>query len=73
MGKQKVTARYEKYGNNEGWYIKIVNPEGDIIDDSRKIGFPIDVESFGEDDPEDIYDALREEYPDAIISINGFA
>ncbi len=73
MGKQKVNARFEKNGDNEGWYIKIINPEGEIIDDSRKAGFPIDVESFGEDDPEDIYDALREEYPDAIININGVA
>ena len=73
MGKQKVNARFEKTGECEGWYIKIINPEGEIIDDSRKAGFPIDVESFGEDDPEDIYDALREEYPDAIININGVA
>ncbi|MCX6178307.1 MAG: hypothetical protein NT163_02880 [Chlorobiales bacterium] len=73
MGKQKVNARYEKFSDPEGWHIKIISPEGDIIDDSRKVGFPIDVESFGEDDPEDIYDALREEYPDAIININGVA
>ena len=73
MGKQKVNARYEKYGDNDGWFIKIINPEGDIIDDSRKAGFPIDLESFGEEDLEDIYDALREEYPDAIININGVA
>jgi hypothetical protein len=73
LGKQKVNARYEKYGDTEGWYIKIISPEGEIIDDSRKAGFPIDVESFGEDDPEDIYDALREEFPDAIIMVNGVA
>jgi hypothetical protein len=73
MEKIRVNARYDKYDDQEGWHIKIVSPEGVIIDDSRKAGFPIDVESFGEDDPEDIYDALREEYPDAIIKVNGVA
>jgi hypothetical protein len=73
MGKQKVSAHYDKYDDNEGWYIKIFSPEGEVIDDSRKVGFPIDVESFGEDDLEDIYDALREEYPDAVIKVNGVA
>ena len=73
MGKQKVNARFEKFGDSEAWHIKIFNSEGEIIDDSQKPGFPIDFESFGEDDPEDIYDALREEYPDAIIMVNGVA
>ncbi len=73
MEKIKVNARYDKLDDKGGWHIRIISPEGDLIDDSRKIGFPIDVESFGEDDPEDIYDALREEYPDAIIKVNGVA
>lgn len=71
MGKQKVSAHYDKYDDNECWNIKIFSPEGELIDDSQKIGFPIDVESFGEDDLEDIYDALREEYPDAVIKVSG--
>ncbi|HWR01641.1 MAG TPA: hypothetical protein VN371_07220 [Chlorobaculum sp.] len=73
MDRIKVNARYDKTDDKEGWLIKIINPEGEVIDDSRKAGFPIDVESFGEDDPEDIYEALREEYPDAIIKVNGVA
>lgn len=73
MDKIKVNARYDTDDDQEGWRIKVISPEGDIIDDSRKPGFPIDVESFGIDDPEDIYDALREEYPDAIIKVNGVA
>ena len=73
MDKCKINAWFDKDEDKEGWHIKIMSPEGDIIEDSRKAGFPIDVESFGEDDPEDIYDALREEYPDAIIKVNGVA
>jgi hypothetical protein len=73
MNKIKVNAWFDKFDDKEVWHIKIISPEGEIIDDSRKVGFPIDVESFGEDDPEDIYDALREEYPDAIIKVNGVA
>jgi hypothetical protein len=73
MGKIKVNAWFDKSDDKEGWLVKVISPEGTIIDDSRKAGFPIDIESFGEDDPEDIYDALREEYPDAIIKVNGVA
>ncbi|HWQ27304.1 MAG TPA: hypothetical protein VN367_11080 [Chlorobaculum sp.] len=73
MEKIKINARYNKEDDKEGWHIKIIGPEGNVIEDSRKVGFPIDVESFGEDDPEDIYEALREEYPDAIIKVNGVA
>jgi hypothetical protein len=73
MDKIKVNAKFDKYEDQEGWHIKVISPEGELLEDSRKAGFPIDVESFGEDDPEDIYDALREEYPDAIIKVNGVA
>ncbi|NTU59163.1 MAG: hypothetical protein HGB00_09680 [Chlorobiaceae bacterium] len=73
MEKIKVNAWYDKNEEKDGWHIKIISPTGEVIDDSRKVGFPIDVESFGEDDPEDIYDALREEYPDALIKVNGVA
>ncbi|NTU94386.1 MAG: hypothetical protein HGB29_07080 [Chlorobiaceae bacterium] len=73
MEKVKVNAWFDKDEDRECWHIRIVSPDGDTIDDSRKVGFPIDVESFGEDDLEDIYDALREEYPDALIKVNGVA
>jgi hypothetical protein len=73
MDKVKVNAWYDKSDDRECWRIKIMSPEGELMEDSRKAGFPIDFESFGEDDLEDIYDALREEYPDAVIKVNGVA
>jgi len=49
-----------------GWYVE-VRQGNDIIADSMKIWFPIEVDWYGENDKADLVADLREVYPDATI------
>ena len=50
-----------------GWYIEVRDESGDIVVDSMKIWFPVEVDWYGEDDKADLVADLREAYPGATI------
>lgn len=63
----KVTVRWDdQAGVEPGWYCE--SWEGDkMIDDSQKVWFPVQVDSFGQDERSDLIVALKEAFPAAKI------
>lgn len=49
---------------NAGWYAMERSADGEIIDDSMKVWFPVDVDEFGESDGQQLKEALIEAFPD---------
>jgi hypothetical protein len=74
MKTQKITtvhARWWIYGpQRRGWYAEL--RVGDrVVTDSQKIDFPVSVEDYDRDEADELAAALREEYPDAEIIVEG--
>lgn len=55
--------------DNQGWYVEAFDgPTGfDLVDDSQKSWFPVDVDSYGRDDEDALRDALQAAFPRAEI------
>lgn len=52
---------------NAGWYIEVIDDAtGDVVDDSMKVWFGVDVDSFGRHDADALRRALECEYPGAV-------
>jgi hypothetical protein len=52
---------------DNGWYVCVFDESGDVLVDSQKIWFPVDLDEFTLDERKDVIAALSEAYPDAII------
>lgn len=57
--------------SNPGWYGEVRNEEGQVIDDTMKIWFPVDVDQFGRQESQKLTDALCEAFPDHEICVSG--
>lgn len=69
-GKTVVTLRYwwdDQDPSNEGWYVEAKDSEGEFLDDSMKIWFPVDVEDFSDSQEAELIAALKGEFPDATV------
>lgn len=53
--------------SHAGWYARTRYEDGVEGDDSMKIWFPVEVDQFGEDDGDELAEALQEAFPDAEI------
>lgn len=53
--------------DNPGWYAVGKNAIGEVVDDSEKIWFRVDVRSFDQHGVSELYDALSDAYPDADV------
>lgn len=63
----KVTVRWDdQAGVEPGWYCESWAGET-MIDDSQKVWFPVQVDSFGQDERSDLIVALKEAFPAAKI------
>ena len=51
--------------NNCGWYVARFGHNGDLIEDSEKVTFAVNVDDY--DNPDDLADALRAAYPGAKV------
>lgn len=62
-----VTVRWDdQAGVEPGWYAE--SYAGELVaGDSQKIWFPVRVDDFGEDEADDLAEALREAFPQAEI------
>lgn len=54
--------------DNAGWYA-VVEEDGDVVDDSMKVWFPVDMDKYGEGDARRLERALEREFPDAEIEM----
>lgn len=52
---------------NEGWYAMGRDETGEIVDDSMKVWFGVDVDDYDKDQGDELGQALREAYPDAEV------
>lgn len=52
---------------NSGWYARVLDERGRETDDSMKVWFPVEVDEFGEDQADELDQALREAFPQAKI------
>jgi len=65
---QKLTVYWDEQDPaHPGWYVEGRDERGDIVVDSLKIWFPLEVDWYGENDKADLVADLREAYPDATI------
>jgi len=65
---QKLTVYWDEQDPAQpGWYVEFRDERGDIIADSMKIWFPLEVDWYGEDQRGELIADLREAYPDATI------
>lgn len=53
--------------SNAGWYARAFDAAGDIIDDSSKVWWRVDMDEYAEDDLESLGEALRDAYPEAEV------
>ena len=71
---QKLTIYWDTHAPAQpGWYVEARDESGDIVVDSMKIWFPVEVDWYGERDKADLVADLREAYPDATIIATGAA
>jgi hypothetical protein len=54
-------------GAEGGWYTMGYDADGGEADDSQKVWFPVDVDSYDRSQADDLEAALREAFPDAEI------
>jgi hypothetical protein len=69
-GKTVAALRYwwdDQDPGNKGWYVEAKDSEGEFLDDSMKVWFPVDVEDFSEDEETKMVEALKAEFPNAAI------
>ena len=53
--------------DNAGWYARTIDAERQIIDDSEKVWFPVDVAEYGYEQSSELAGALRDAFPGAKI------
>lgn len=56
-------------GVEPGWYLMAFDRDGDMVDDSQKVWFPVTADNFGRGDRKGLTAALREAFPGAEIQI----
>ena len=55
---------------NPGWYVQVIE-YGEIVTDSQKITFPVDVDEFAATQVQNLRAALEDEFFDHTIEISG--
>ena len=69
-GKTVATLRYywdDQPGATAGWYVEAKDSDGEFLDDSMKVWFPVDVDDFSRDEESDLVAALKAEFPDTTV------
>lgn len=57
--------------NNTGWYGEVRNEQGDVIDDTMKVWFLVDVDQYGRQEGYALQEALEQAYPGYQITLEG--
>jgi hypothetical protein len=52
-------VRWTDHQPDVGWYVDVSDLEGNDIEDSMDVGFPVDVDQFGRDERDELEAALR--------------
>lgn len=52
---------------NCGWYAEALSADGEFLDDSQKVWFPVEVDRFDADEESELVSALKAEFPRAHI------
>lgn len=55
--------------NSKGWYVEAKDSDGEFLDDSMKIWFPVDVDDFDENSEAALIEALMAEFPNAVVEV----
>jgi hypothetical protein len=64
----RVTYRWDdQIGGTPGWYCQRLDDSGNVLDDSQKIWWPVDVDYYDEGAEPDLVAALCGAFPDAIV------
>jgi hypothetical protein len=58
---------WDNTGLEDNWYCETYDAEGDRIDDSQKVWFPVKVDDYGPDQDNELETALREAFPGAEV------
>ena len=68
---RKIEMRWDVPGfDNDAWYAAAYDANGNLVDDSEKVGFEVDVESYGVSEQEEVISELQRYYPLAEIIVN---
>lgn len=65
-GKTVASVRYywdDQAGAKAGWYVMTYSADGQELDDSMKIWFPVDVDDFSQDEEGEMVEALKGQFP----------
>jgi hypothetical protein len=63
-----VTVRYQaEFDLGDAWYVQIEDEDENILCESGLACFPIDLTKFSEDDDEELYNALCDEFSNANV------
>jgi hypothetical protein len=57
----------DQEGVTPGWFARAKNNENEVVTDSMKIGFPLDLELYDHNEENELMDALKDEFPEAEI------
>jgi len=68
---QTVVAYFDtQVGAQPGWYAKVLDRKGDIITDSQKIDFPLDLSRFRPEEGTRLLVALDHAFPECEVEIH---
>jgi hypothetical protein len=69
----RVTYRWDDQpGVDAGWYCQSFDEGNELMDDSQKVWFPVNVDNYGEDEEDELVEALQEAFPHAeIVHLRG--
>ena len=68
----RVTYRWDvQPGIDAAWYCQSFEGR-EFVDDSEKVWFPLSVDNYGEDEADELVEALQEAFPNAeIVHLRG--
>ena len=66
----QVKAHWDaQEGAAEGWYVQVVDENGNVVDDSEKIGFEVDADEFTRSEEKALAEALGAAFPEHEIYV----
>lgn len=64
----KISYHWDMQGDTSGWYVTARDSSGQIVDDSEKVWFPVEVDEFTAEQSEELTAALAAAFPGVEIS-----
>jgi hypothetical protein len=61
---RKIKGWWDNTPGNPGWYIQELDEQGQVLDDSMKVWFPIPADEFQRDEGKALIEALAKAFPE---------